>query len=99
MVTKYGYHQVTRHQKRARAKQQGDTKRHQLSLRHKCLDLFEKLVRPDTASLILSLSASGIRQHIIDGKVSCGEVMLTICHRTDQCNAKLNAILEAHYDT
>lgn len=99
MLTKFGYHQITRYQKRSRAKQQGDTKRQQLSVRHKCLDLYTKMIKPDTASLILSLSATAIRQHIIAGKLTCAEVMMVICHRTDQCNVKLNAILEAHYDT
>jgi len=99
MVTKFGYHQMVRYQKRSKANRQRDAKVRQLrSTKHECLELYDSTIRAETASLILSLSATAIRQHIIDGKLSCSEVMLTLCHRTNQCNAKLNAILEAHYD-
>lgn len=74
VVTKIGYHQVTRYQKRSRANQKREAKLQQLSVKHKCLKLYDQIIKSDTASLILSLSATGIRQHIIEGKVSCAEV-------------------------
>eukprot|EP01084_Bolivina_argentea_P126422 223851_1 len=100
IATYYAYSSYMTNRRRSKYNRAAINKKLALNKKHKCFDDYNKLVKskPKIESFILSMTATQIRENIINEKMSCAEVMLIICYNTEKQNEKLNAILEKHYD-
>eukprot|EP00485_Elphidium_margaritaceum_P022819 CAMPEP_0202711212 /NCGR_PEP_ID=MMETSP1385-20130828/23056_1 /ASSEMBLY_ACC=CAM_ASM_000861 /TAXON_ID=933848 /ORGANISM="Elphidium margaritaceum" /LENGTH=617 /DNA_ID=CAMNT_0049370899 /DNA_START=82 /DNA_END=1935 /DNA_ORIENTATION=- len=76
----------------------GKQKREELNQPQPLFVSLQRTVDPHVQQKILSLTATQVRQQIIDGRLKCIEVMIAYCLKCDQVNKKVNALFEKHYD-
>ena len=96
----YAHDRIVSSSKKSRASTAARLKKEELlNKTHACFDTYNKQINQEIESLILSSSATEIRELIINGKLKCSQVTLVICYNNYKCNKILNAILEEHYDS
>ena len=94
-----GHNVVVKQSKRSRALTAAQCKVDKLkNTHHSCFDDYKDAITAEIESKILSMTATEIRQNIIDGNIKCTDALLVIAYKTKQCNVTLNAILEEWYD-